>query len=52
MFDITLREKMTSFVTLTVQSFKRGCVIATKLGALVSPAGAGAILELYRLPPL
>lgn len=38
---VTLREKLTTSVTLrrdeTTQSFKLGCVIATKLGALVPP---------------
>lgn len=40
-FAVTLREKLTSSETLrrdeTTQSFKLGCVVATKLGALVPP---------------
>lgn len=56
-FAVTLREKMTSSVTLrrdeTTQSFKLGCVVATKLGALVPPPPpAGAALPGYRVPPV
>lgn len=52
---VTLRDKLTSSVSLrrdeSTQSFKLGCVIATKLGALVPPP-AGAALPGYRVPPV